>query len=106
VGVGGQGDVALSDRTTAAIAQTSLLGEKFVKLVPAGRGRLSGPIPLARTDTSAEVEEVLSAASPLVDGGGLDQLATINTELGSVLDGRSERLKDLLRRLAAFAANS
>ncbi|RSN01792.1 hypothetical protein DMB42_37060 [Nonomuraea sp. WAC 01424] len=99
-----RGDVALPDRTTAAISQTSLLGEKFVRLVPAGRGRLSGPIPVARTSTTAEVEEVLSAASLLVDGGGLDQVATLNHELGDVLDGRSARLKDLLRRLGAFAA--
>ncbi|MGW0807477.1 MCE family protein [Nonomuraea sp. NPDC002799] len=98
-----RGDVVLPDRTTAAIAQTSLLGEKFVKLLPAGRGRLGGPIPLARTRTSAEVEQVLSAASLLVNGGGLDQLATINIELGAVLDGRSDTIKDLLRRLDTFA---
>ncbi|MGW4411059.1 MCE family protein [Nonomuraea sp. NPDC004702] len=99
-----RGDVALPDRTSAAISQTSLLGEKFVELLPAGGGRLNGPIPVARTSTTAEVEEVLSAASLLVDGGGLDQLATVNRELADVLDGRSARLKDLLRRLGAFAA--
>ncbi|MCF6476027.1 MCE family protein [Nonomuraea sp. MG754425] len=99
-----RGEVPLPDATTALIAQTSLLGEKFVKLVPAGRGRLSGPIPVTRTSTSAEVEQVLSAASLLVNGGGLDQLATINTELGQALGGRSARIKGLLRRLGVFVA--
>ncbi|MFI6602660.1 MCE family protein [Nonomuraea sp. NPDC050536] len=99
-----RGDVALPSLTTAAISQTSLLGEKFVSLEPAGQGRLAGHIPLARTSQTAEVEQVLAAASLLVNGGGLDQLATINTELGNVMNGRGARLRDLLRRLDTFAA--
>lgn len=99
-----RGDVPLPAETTAAISQTSLLGEKFVKLQPAGDGRLGDRIPLLRTTQTAEVEQVLAAASTLVNGGGLDQVATISTELGAVLDGRASRLKGLLRRLDTFAA--
>ncbi|NUR91035.1 MAG: MCE family protein, partial [Nonomuraea sp.] len=99
-----RGDTALPGGTTAAISQTSLLGEKFVRLEPAGPGRLPGRIPLARTTQTAEVEQVLAAASLLVNGGGLDQLATLNTELGNALDGRTGKLRDLLRRLDTFAA--
>lgn len=32
-----RGDVALPDRTSAAISQTGLLGEKYIKLQPAGK---------------------------------------------------------------------
>ncbi|MBB5075133.1 MCE family protein [Nonomuraea endophytica] len=97
-------DAALPAGTGAAISQTSLLGEKFVKLVPAGAGSLNGRIPLSRTTQTAEVEQVLAAASLLVNGGGLEQLATINTELGAMLDGRTGTVRNLLRRLDAFAA--
>lgn len=98
-----RGDAELPGDTGAAIAQTSLLGEKFVRFDPSGQGRLGDRIPLARTTRTAEVEQVLAAASTLVNGGGLDQLATINSELGAVLDGRTNRLKGLLRRLDTFA---
>ncbi|MFI6293397.1 MCE family protein [Nonomuraea sp. NPDC050790] len=97
-------DAALPAGTGAAISQTSLLGEKFVTFVPAGSGTLSGPIPLSRTTRTAEVEQVLAAASLLVNGGGLEQLATINTELGGMLDGRTGTVRRLLRRLDTFAA--
>ncbi|WP_327087719.1 MCE family protein [Nonomuraea sp. NBC_01738] len=99
-----RGDVALPDRTSAAISQTGLLGEKYIKLQPAGKGSLTSPIPQSRTAQTAEIEQVLSAASLLVNGGGLEQVATINTELGQVLDGRTGKLKDLLHRLDTFAA--
>lgn len=99
-----RGDVDLPAASTAAISQTSLLGEKFVAIQPVGGGRLGGRIPLGRTTQTAEVEQVLAAASTLVNGGGLDQIATLSTELGAVLDGRTGRLKGLLRRLDTFAA--
>ncbi|WP_157254646.1 MCE family protein [Nonomuraea typhae] len=97
-----RGEVALPAETGAVISQTSLLGEKFVAFLPAGRGNLTGPIPLRRTSRGAEVEQVLAAASLLVNGGGLEQLATINTELGRMLDGRTGTVKRLLRRLDTF----
>ncbi|MFC5825337.1 hypothetical protein [Nonomuraea insulae] len=95
--------VAMSLDTVRVAGRRPYQGREFVKIMPAGTGRLSGPIPVARTRTTAEVEQVLSAASLLVNGGGLDQLATVNAELGDALGGRSARIKDLLRRLDAFA---
>lgn len=86
----------------AKVAQNSLLGAKFVRLAPPApakpRGRRSGGdvIPLSRTGRYPEVEEVLSALSLLLNGGGLQQLHTITEELGAVLDGRERRLRDQL----------
>lgn len=97
--------VDLPEETTAAIRQTSLLGEKFVALVPPRRGAdqdllADGDhIPLARTGRNPEVEEVLSALSMLLNGGGLSQLKTINVELHQLMEGREARVGTVLRRL-------
>jgi phospholipid/cholesterol/gamma-HCH transport system substrate-binding protein len=100
--------VVLPDNAMANIRQTSLLGEKFVSLSgPTGekpQGRLADgdAIPLSRTGRSVELEEVLSALSLLLSGGGLEQLRVINLELGKALKGREPQVKALLGRLDRF----
>ena len=101
--------VRLPDNATAQIRQTSLLGEKFVSLAtPRGGQRTYGRladgdvIPLARTGRNVEVEEVLSALSLLLNGGGVAQLKTINVELNKALGGREADIRQLLRRLDTF----
>jgi len=103
--------VTLPDNATAAIRQTSLLGEKFVALSapPAGeqpRGRLSEGdlIPLSRTRRAAEVEEVLAALGLVLNGGGLANLKTINVEVVQALAGREEEARDALSKLDTFVA--
>lgn len=103
-----RGDVKLPDNTVAGLRQTSLLGEKFVSLSPPAdeqpAGRLSNGdlIPLDRSGRNPEVEEVLSALSLLLNGGGVDQLQTINRELANVMEGREQRIKSVLSRLDTF----
>ncbi|MGW0231150.1 MCE family protein [Actinopolymorpha singaporensis] len=100
--------VRLPDNATARIRQTSLLGEKFVSLAPpadqAGYGRLGDGdvIPLARTGRDVEVEEVLSALSLLLNGGGVAQLKTIEVELNKAMSGREPDVRRLLARLDTF----
>lgn len=97
--------VDLPDNAVAEIRQTSLLGEKYVALLPpaakAGMGRLSegAHLPLAATGRNPEVEEVLGALSFLLNGGGVAQLKTISTELNTVMSGRQERIGHLLGEL-------
>lgn len=97
--------VDLPDNAVAEIRQTSLLGEKFVALLPpagaAATGRLSegDHLPLAATGRNPEVEEVLGALSFLLNGGGVAQLKTISTELNTVMSGRQERIGHLLGEL-------
>jgi phospholipid/cholesterol/gamma-HCH transport system substrate-binding protein len=103
-----RGSVELPGNAVAAVSQTSLLGEKFVALSPpqgeTPQGRLvqGAEIPLDRTSRSTEVEEVLSAMSMLVTGGGLEQISTINHELNAALQGHTVQLRDLLGRLNTF----
>ncbi|SCG40511.1 MCE family protein [Micromonospora coxensis] len=101
-------DVRLPANATAAVRQSSLLGEKYVTVAapPTGASgdRLAegDVIPLSRTARGAEVEEVLAALGLLLNGGGLAQLRTINRELGAALDGREPAVRDALGRLDEF----
>lgn len=100
--------VKLPDNATAAIRQSSLLGEKFVALSapsdPAGELSDGDLIPLERTKRSAEVEEVLAALGMILNGSGLANLKTINHEVAQALAGREEEAKDALRQLDQFIA--
>ncbi|WP_406079502.1 MCE family protein [Micromonospora sp. NBC_00858] len=101
-------EVRLPSNATAAVRQSSLLGEKYVTVAPPPTGAASGRladgdiIPLSRTARGAEVEEVLAALGLLLNGGGLAQLRTINQELGTALDGREPAVRDALRQLDTF----
>ncbi|MFG2057560.1 MCE family protein [Micromonospora sp. NPDC048930] len=100
--------VRLPANATAAVRQSSLLGEKYVTVSPPptepARGRLADGdlIPLSRTSRGAEVEEVLAALGLLLNGGGLAQIRTINEELGRALAGREADLRDTLTQLDTF----
>jgi phospholipid/cholesterol/gamma-HCH transport system substrate-binding protein len=102
------GDTVLPDNTQATIRQTSLLGEKFVSLDPpstgAGYGRLSNGdvIGLERSGRNPELEEVLSAAALLFNGGGLDKVNTITRELNNLMDGREGNIRDLIENATTF----
>ena len=101
-------DVVLPANTVGSLRQSSLLGEKFVSLdAPEGEEavgtlRDGDLIPLARTTRNAEIEEVLSALSLVLNGGSLEQLQVINRELTNALEGREAEVKDLLKQLNAF----
>ena len=100
-------DAKLPDDAVATIRQTSLLGEKFVSLAPpesGGSGELADGdnIPLARTGRNPELEEVLSAASLLFNGGGLERTNTIVKELNQTLDGNEPEIRELLDTTNTF----
>jgi phospholipid/cholesterol/gamma-HCH transport system substrate-binding protein len=102
-------NVELPDNARATIRQTSLLGEKFVSLArPTGderpRGKLEEGelIPLSRTTSNVEVEEVLSALSLLLNGGGVAQLQVITQELNKALTGNEPAIRSVLTQLNSF----
>ncbi len=99
-------DVVLPENADAALRQTSLLGEKFVSLdqpaTASGRLRDGMYIPLARTQRNADIEEVLGALSLVLNGGSLEQLQVINSELTKALKGREGKVRDFLTQLTGF----
>ncbi|MFC3574514.1 MCE family protein [Streptomyces yaanensis] len=100
--------VKLPANAVADLRQTSMLGEKYVALsapsgtAPVGRLRDGDVIPLSRSGRNPEIEEVLSALSALLNGGGVAQLKTITVELNKSLEGRENRVASLLKELDTF----
>jgi phospholipid/cholesterol/gamma-HCH transport system substrate-binding protein len=100
--------VKLPGNAVADLQQTSMLGEKYVALsappgtAPVGRLRDGDVIPLSRSGRNPEIEEVLSALSALLNGGGVAQLKTITVELNKALEGRENRVRSLLKELDTF----
>jgi phospholipid/cholesterol/gamma-HCH transport system substrate-binding protein len=100
--------VKLPANAVAELRQTSMLGEKYVALAaptgtaPVGRLADGDRVPLSRSGRNPEIEEVLSALSALLNGGGVAQLKTITVELNKALDGRENRVRSLLKELNTF----
>ncbi|WP_158880815.1 MCE family protein [Amycolatopsis anabasis] len=104
------GDVVLPANATAAVRQSSLLGEKFVELraprTEPATGRLAdhATIPLERSGRSAEVEEVFGALSLLLNGGGVAQFQQIAREVNNALAGNEAGIRQLLSNVDGFVS--
>lgn len=96
----------LPENAEARIGQKSLLGAEYLELsAPANaRGTLTDEsvIPLRRTGRYPETEEVLAAASMMLNGGGLEKIRTITHEMNNVLGGREADVRALIGNLNSF----
>jgi phospholipid/cholesterol/gamma-HCH transport system substrate-binding protein len=105
------GSVDLPANAIAQVEQSSLLGEQYIALSPppgvpeTGKLTNGAVIPEYRTTTNATVEEVLGALSLLLNGGGIDQVHTITSQLATALNGDEPEVRSLLVRLHALLAN-
>lgn len=121
------GSVRLPANAYANLEQSSVLGEKYVQLVApdgmrsrpelqdirtgttashaadGGRLRAGAVIPVARTNRNPEVEEVFGALSMVLNGGGVQHIATISRELNKALDGNEPEARSMLRQLTTTA---
>ncbi|GAB4002385.1 MCE family protein [Nocardioides ultimimeridianus] len=102
-----RGGLGLTADTTARLAQTSLLGEKYVALTP---GSSSAPLAdgatIGRLATSQAVdaEEVLGALSMLLTGGGVGQFQDLSREIRDIGRGRTGEIRLFLSRMDHFVA--
>jgi phospholipid/cholesterol/gamma-HCH transport system substrate-binding protein len=105
------GDVHLPGNAVARLEQSSLLGEKYVALAAPADGTAQGTltdgavIPVSRTNRNPEVEEVLGALSLLLNGGGIDQIHTITTELNAALSGNEPQIRSMLTQVDRLVSN-
>jgi len=99
-------DVELPANATASVGVNTLLGAAYVELAapdrPRGELADGARIPLERGHAYPSTEQVLSAASLALNGGGLEQVSTITAELNKVLGGNDRAVGDLLPRLDDF----
>lgn len=90
---------------TARLRYTTPLGELFVDVNNPDRGPLlpeGGLLDPANSTTAPTVEDALSSASLLVNGGGLNQLQTVTDNLNQAIGGREPEIRELLTRANAF----
>lgn len=92
-------DVQIPVGTRAQLRSATPLGDIFVALTPPPDIVTGGPalqpgaeIPLDNTAAAATVEEVLTTASLLVNGGAVRNLTKVINGMGQALDGKGENL--------------
>lgn len=97
--------VVIPANAVATVGQTSLLGSMHIALdpplgqQPTGRLAPGATIALDRTSTYPSTEQTMSSLSVLVNGGGLGKVGELVNEFNAALDGRQDRIRDLLTRL-------
>lgn len=100
--------ITLPANAIADVGQTSLLGSSHLAInVPAGvqpQGHLpaNATITLNKTSTFPTTEQTLSAASAVVNGGGLGQIGDIIHQFNAAFDGNQGAIRDLISRLDDF----
>ncbi|ULP41595.1 MCE family protein [Mycobacterium lentiflavum] len=103
------GDVELPANVEVKIAQTSVLGTLHVELAPPtgmprqGRLHNGSLIPLSHAGACPTVEQTLSAASILLNGGGLGQVQDITTAFSTAFAGREDDVRSLISELDEFS---
>lgn len=100
--------VVIPANAVASVGQTSLLGSMHLALNPplgvSPQGSLAAGSTLGLNKSSKypSTEQTLSALSAVINGGGVGQLGDIVTELNAALNGREDRVRDLLTQLNDF----
>ena len=94
--------VTVEAGTTAELRSATPLGDVFVALRPPPEATGATPlregdtIPLSSTSAAATIEELLSTASVLVNGGALRNFTKIVNGLGEAVGGRGDNLANLV----------
>jgi virulence factor Mce-like protein len=97
--------VPLHVGATAELRSATPLGDIFVAIRPDPNETAGAPllrdgdtIALNATSAAASIEEVLSSAALLVNGGAVRRLVTIVNGAGSAVGGRGEKVAELLKQ--------
>jgi phospholipid/cholesterol/gamma-HCH transport system substrate-binding protein len=97
--------VQLPVGTRAQLALTTPLGEEYINLKPPAAHssmavlRPGATITDQRTSRAPDVENLLSAFSAILNGGGVDQVHTILDQLNQALSGRRSTTRHLISNL-------
>jgi virulence factor Mce-like protein len=97
--------IRLPRGTTAQILFVDPLGDQFIQLHPpagAPHGYLhdGDTVPESDTSSAPSIADTLGALGALLNGGGLDQLQTIITNLNQALGGHQQQIRQIVDGLA------
>jgi phospholipid/cholesterol/gamma-HCH transport system substrate-binding protein len=95
--------------TTAQILFVDPLGDEFIQLYPP-RGTPQGPylangsvLPERQTSSAPSIADTLAALGALLNGGGLNQLQTIVTNINQALGGHQQQIQHIINDLSFTA---
>lgn len=94
---------------SARLRYTTPLGELFVDVANPDKGRVlrnGETLDPKRSTTAPTVEDALSSASLLVNGGGLNQLQTVTDQLNAAIGGREDTVRELLTQANVFLSEA
>ncbi|WP_299577219.1 MCE family protein [uncultured Williamsia sp.] len=96
--------VRLGSQTTAAIKLTTLLGNRYLELNPAGGGDLpGGRIPLAQTSVPYNLQTALQDATTTFQQVDADRLASALNETSGQLDGVPQLIPAALQNVRVLS---
>ncbi|MGH2760318.1 MAG: MCE family protein [Actinomycetota bacterium] len=103
-------DVSVKEGSRAVVRSTSLLGEKYVDLVPpadpvAGELPEGAVIPESATDKAPELEDLFSRLGAILQGGALEDLARLSTAAAMILEGQEENVGRVVDGTAKLVAS-
>ena len=98
----------LPANSVARVGTDSLLGSSYLELdpptgvQPQGTLKSGMTIPLSSSHAYPSTEAVLSAASVVLNGGGVEQIGTITREFNEAINGNGQAIQHLLPRVNSF----
>jgi phospholipid/cholesterol/gamma-HCH transport system substrate-binding protein len=104
-----RGAIRIPHGTTAQILFVNPLGDEFIQLYPP-RGESHGPyltngsvLPERVTSSAPSIADTLAALGALLNGGGLNQLQTIVTNINQALGGHQQQIQHVINDLSFTA---
>lgn len=96
-------DVAVGDRSEAAIKTKSLLGAKILEVAPRGTGRQQSTIPMERTRSAYQLPDALGDLTAAISGLNTDQVSKSLATLADTFANTSRDLKVALQGVSRFS---
>ncbi len=96
-------DIALGDRSEAAVKTKALLGNKLLEIAPRGTGRLVDPIPLERTTSAYQLPDALGDLTATISGLDTDQLSDSLRTLAQTFQDTPPQLKVAVEGVSRFS---
>lgn len=95
-------NIYLGDRTEAAIKTKSLLGAKFLELIPRGDGQLAGSIPVDRTTPAYQLPDALGDLAQTINGLNTDDLNTAMVTLAETFKNTAPDIRAAVDGVGRF----
>jgi phospholipid/cholesterol/gamma-HCH transport system substrate-binding protein len=96
-------DVRIGDRTEASVKTKTLLGSKYLEVVPRGDGEQSGAIPEDRTKPAYQLADALGDLTATISGLNTDQVSTSLQTLADTFADTPPALRVAVEGVARFS---